>query len=56
MRFVSLVLAALLATSPACAHDRQLTNRDVAAYTAWVVMFGGVIALCARYNTPCKIP
>jgi len=52
MRFTALVLAAVLAT--ACAHDRPLTNRDVTAYAAWAVMFGGAIALCVRYDSSCK--
>jgi hypothetical protein len=49
-RCTALALAAVLATGSACAHDRQLTNRDVAVVGTFVVLFGGTFALCVRYN------
>ncbi len=42
MRFIALVLAALLATTPACAHRQQLTNEEVATGVL-VLMIAGAL-------------
>ena len=46
MRFTALVLAAMLAMGPACAHQQQLTNGDVAVIGVAVLFVLGTMALC----------